>query len=92
LLETGRDVHTFSVAIITLNNHFTEVDANTHLEAFVLGYCGVSLGKSALQCYSALNGVNNAAEFGQQPVPHELKDTPMVALNLWFEQLLTAGF
>ena len=55
------------------------------------GKRGVALGQAALQRHCTFDGIDDAAEFGQHPIAHQLEDMAVVASNFGFEQFLTSG-
>ena len=52
---------------------------------------GIALGHAALQGNSAFDGIDHTAELGEKTISHELKDTPMVILDLGLEELFPVG-
>jgi hypothetical protein len=91
LLEAGSDDDAFTMAIIALDDHVAEVDANAHVDTLAVGEAVVSLGHAALQDDGAFNGVDDAAELGQQSVAHQLEDAAVMLLDLRFEQLFAVS-
>ena len=86
LLETRRDVDAFAMPVRALHDHFAEVDSDPNIDAMVLGLAGVPLRHSALDVDGALNRVDNAPEFRQQAVAHELEDAAMVGRYLRLDE------
>ena len=88
LLQARRDVDAFAVTVLVLDNHVTEVDADAYVDAPIFGDAVIALRHAALKDDRALDRVDDAAELGQQPVAHQLEDTPLVLFDLRLEQLL----
>ena len=86
LLKPRGDIDAFAVPIRPLDDHLAEIDADAHVDALVLGEAGVPLRHSVLDVDGALNRVNNAPEFRQQPVAHELEDAAMVGRYLRLDE------
>ena len=91
LLEPGRYVDAFAVAVVAVDDHLAEVDADPELEPRILGNAGVPLAQATLQCNSAFDRVNDAAELGEQPVAHQLENAAMMPLDLRLDQPLSLG-
>ena len=62
-----------------------------HLKPAVLGNGGVAFGQPALQRDGAFDRVDDAGEFGQHAVAHQLEDVAVVAGNFGLEQFLASG-
>ena len=61
------------------------------LNPLILGNGGVAFSQAALQRHGAFDRVHDAAEFGQQPIAHQLEDVAVVAGNLGLEQFLASS-
>src|ERR1044072_8188054 len=77
LLQARGYVAPFSIAVVALDDNFAEVDADTHLEALILGNGRVAFGETLLQRHGALDSVYDTGELRQQTVSHEFEDTAM---------------
>ena len=64
-LQPRGDVDTVAIAILALDDHLAEIDADPHLSSLCLGKRGVALGQTALQRHGTFNGVHYAAKFGE---------------------------
>jgi hypothetical protein len=64
----------------SLDNYFTEVDADAHLYALLLIDASVALCHPLLDRDRAFNRIEDARELGQQAITHELEDATMVFL------------
>ena len=91
LLKPGRDIDALAIAVLALDDHLAEIDPDPDLDPLILGNGGVAFRQPALQRHGAFHGVHDAAEFGQQPVAHQLEDVAVVAGNLGLEQFLASG-
>ena len=85
LLQPGRDVHAFAIAVVAVDDHLADVDADADVEPFLLGYGGVALCHSALEGDGAFDGIDHAAELGEEAIAHELEDPPVMPRDLGLE-------
>ncbi len=85
LLQARGYVDPFAIAVVALDDHLAEIDADPHLEALILGNGRVALCEAFLQRHGAFDSVHDAGELCQQTVAHELEDMAMVAGNFGFE-------
>jgi hypothetical protein len=53
----------------------------------VLRHIGTSLGQAPLQRHRAFNCVDDAGEFRQQSVAHQLENVTVVFFDFWLEQV-----
>ena len=90
LLKSGRNIDPFAIAVVAVDDHLAEVDTDPHQHLFGFGNRGVALGQAALQRHCTFDGIDDAAEFGQQPIAHQLEDTAVVTSNFGFEQFLAS--
>ncbi len=88
LLQPGRHVDAFAVAVVAVDDHLAEVDADPELDPRLLGDAGVPFGQATLHRDRALDGVDDAAELGEQPVAHQLEDAAMVPFDRRLDQPL----
>ena len=91
LLEPGGDVDALAVAVLALDDHLAQIDADPDLDALIVGTCGIALGEAALQRHRAFDRIDDRAELGEHAVAHELEDAPVMAGDLGLEQLLAPG-
>ena len=79
--QSGGDVDTLAVNILALDDDVTEIDANAQVNALV-GRCAViALRHLFLNSDRAFDSIDDAPEFGQKPVTHELEDAAVVFLD-----------
>ena len=71
LFEPCGDVDALAIAVVALDDHFAEIDADTDPNALVFGKVGIALGHAALQADSAFDRIDDAAEFGEHAVAHQ---------------------
>lgn len=90
-LQAGGDVHTLPVAILALDDHLAEVDANADFQGGEFGSAGIALGHAALKCCGAFHRIHDTAEFRQQSVAHQFENAPVMLLDFRLEQFLVAG-
>jgi hypothetical protein len=83
----GGDVHAFSIAVLTLDDHLAEVDADADLDATILLYRGITFENAPLDRDCTFDGVDDTAKFGEQPIAHEFENAPMVFSDLGLEEL-----
>ena len=88
LFEPCGDVDALAIAVVALDDHLAEIDADAHLNALIFRNVGVALGQSALQAHRAFDRIDDRAEFGQHAVAHQLEDAPVMARDLRLEQFL----
>ena len=91
LLQAGRDVDAFALAVVAVDNHITEIDADAHVDAPFVGDAGVSFGHAALNDHRALDRIDDAGELRQQAVAHQFEYAPLVLFDLRLEQILAMG-
>ena len=84
-------IHALAVTIFAFDDHFSQIDSNSNFDAFAFGHARIALDHAALESNRTFDSIDNAAEFRQQTVPHQLEDAPMVLLDLRLEQLLSAS-
>ncbi len=82
LPQAGGYVDPFAKAVVALDDHFAENDADPHLEALILGNGRVALCDAFLQRHGAFDGVHDARELSQQTVAHQLEDMAIVGAQL----------
>src|SRR5262249_6943369 len=88
LLQPRRDIDSIAIAVLALDDDLAEVDPDAHMDAPFFGHRGVALRHVPLEHDSTFNGVDYAAELGEQPVAHELEDAPVMLLDLGLEEVL----
>src|SRR5262249_51060228 len=91
LLEPGRHIDAFAVAIVAVDDNLTEIDSDPNLDSPVLRHVGTSLRQAALQRHRAFHSIDDAGKFRQQSVAHQLEDAAMVFFDLRLEELSAAG-
>ena len=91
LLKPRGDIYALAVAIISLDDHLAEIDADAQIDAFVLGNRSVALGHAALHRHGAFHRIDDTAEFSKHAVAHELEDAPVMPFNVRFEQFFPTG-
>ena len=64
--------------VAPLNDYVTLVDANSKLDAFVLGYLGITRSHPALNLHRTTQSVHYAREFHENAVPGGLHDPASV--------------
>jgi len=73
------------MAAITFDDNLAEVDPNSHLGSFILRHIGISLCQASLQRHRAFNRLDDAGEFCQQSVSHQLKNSTVVPFDFWLK-------
>ena len=90
-LEAGGHVHAIAEDVVILDDDVADMHADAELDAPVLGHVGIAGDHPALHVDSAADGIDDAAELGQQPVARRL-DQPSVMLGeLGIEQKSAMG-
>ncbi|ESZ36496.1 hypothetical protein X732_23125 [Mesorhizobium sp. L2C066B000] len=89
-LEACGDVDAIAVDVIFLNDDITEIDADAKPDVAGVGGALVSDSHPALNRGSALDGINDAGEFYQRPVSHELDNPTVEFLDRGVDQFSTA--
>ena len=69
-----------------------DIDAGAILDAPLLGCVGFGLRDRPLDPYGTVKRVDNAAEFGEETIPHEFEDPAMMPVYLRLEKLLPTRF
>src|SRR5215472_15251240 len=87
-LEPCGDIDALAVAVITLQQHVSEVHTDPDAYALPLGNSGIALDHAALKRDGAFYGIYNAAKLGQEPIAHELEDAALMLFDLGLEQFL----
>ncbi len=85
-LQPGGDIHAVAVAILAFEDDVAQIDADADVDPTVFGQARVAFRHAALQHDRALDGVDDAAELGQQPVAHQLEDPAAVPADFGFEE------
>lgn len=88
LLEPCRNVDAIAVAVFVLDDDVTEIDANAHVNLLARRHTTIPFGHNALKADRALHRIDDAAEFGQQAIAHQLENAAVMLGNLRLEQLL----
>jgi hypothetical protein len=65
LLEPRGDVDALAVAVLALDDHVAEIDAEPHVDALPVGEATVALRHAALKRYGAFHRIDHAAELGK---------------------------
>jgi hypothetical protein len=91
LLQPGRDIDGVAVAVLAFDDDIAHMHAHAHIDAPAVGEAVVALRHLALQQHGAFHGIDDAAEFGQQPVAGQLEDAAVMRGDLRLEQLLAVG-
>ena len=74
----GGNMHAIPKYIVVLDDNVAEIDADTELDASVLGGVRVPIRHSLLERDGTPHGINDAGELGKQPVPRRLDHPPSV--------------
>jgi hypothetical protein len=90
LLQSCGNVDALAVTVVALDDDLAEVEPDPHLEALIVRHCSVAFRQAALQADRALDGIDDAAELGKQPIAHQLENAAVVPRNLRLEQFLSA--
>src|SRR5262249_44166930 len=90
LLQACRNIDALAEAIVAFDDHLPQIDPDANCDALAFGDIRVALRHATLESDRAFDSVDNAAEFRQQTVSHQLEYAPMTLLDLGLEQLLTA--
>ena len=80
-------IHSFTVAIITLDNHLSQIDANADFDPILFRNARVALHHAALECYRAFDGIDDTAKFRQQTIAHELEDAAVMLADFRFQEV-----
>src|SRR5262245_13652553 len=88
LLQPRRHVHRIAMAVLSFNDHVADMYPDANVDAPVSGQPDVALRHLALKDRRALDSIDDAAELGQEPVPHQLENPTAVFGDLRLEQLL----
>jgi hypothetical protein len=91
LLEPCRNIDAVAVAVFFLDDHIAEIDADPQIDALAGNEPIIPFGHAALKADRALHGIDNAAEFRQQAVAHQLENAAVMPRDLWLEQFLAVG-
>jgi hypothetical protein len=76
------------MAVLAFNDYIAHMDAEAHIDAPVSSQPLIALRQFALKSCRTLDRIHNAAEFGQQAVAHEFKNSTVTFGNLRLEQVL----
>jgi hypothetical protein len=87
LFESCGYVHALAKAVVTVNDHFAEINADTHPKALIFGQIGIALGEAALQAHGAFDCIDHGAEFGEHAVAHRLENSSVMPRDFRLEQL-----
>jgi hypothetical protein len=87
-LQSRRDVDAFAVAVLALDDYLAKIDADAYIDVLILGDRSVALSQATLQRNCAFDRIDNAAEFGEKAVPHQLEDPAVVPVYLGLEKFL----
>ncbi len=79
-------VHPVAVDVVALNDHIAQIDADPEFDAPLLGHTGITLSHAALDRDGAFHRIDDAAEFDQGAIAHQLDDTPTVAFDLGVDE------
>ncbi len=86
-LQSRSDVDAITVDVVRLDNHVTEVDADTEGDPLVLGRFRIAVGHPALDLDSAAHRVDYARKLGQHSVARVLHGPAAMFLDLGVDQL-----
>src|SRR5512134_3900553 len=78
VLQPYRDVDSVSQDIITIDDDFIEVDADTELNSLGPRGASISSGHAPLDCHGAFDRRDYTRKFDQDAVAHRLNDAPVV--------------
>ena len=87
LLQPRCYIHSFTVAIVTLDNHLSQIDANADFDPILFRNARVALHHAALERYRAFDGIDDAAKFRQQAIAHELEDAAVMLADFRLQQV-----
>ena len=87
-LQPCGNVDAVAMAIVAFDDHVAEIYAHAQVDALAIAQAGVASGHAALQDDCAFDRIDDAAEFHQQAVAHQLEDAAVVLGDRWLEQLL----
>jgi hypothetical protein len=91
LLEPGGDIDGIAVPVVAFNDNIPKMYTHPNDDAFAVGNAFSAFGHPTLEGNRTFHSINNAGEFGEQPVTHQLEDAAEMLLDFGFEQLLTVG-
>jgi hypothetical protein len=91
LLQAGRNVDPFAVTIFPFDNYLAEVDADPNIDASVGFDRSIALRHIALERHRAFDGLDHAAELGQQAIAHQFENLAMMPGDLRLKQFLPVG-
>jgi hypothetical protein len=86
-LQSRRDVHAFAINVIAFDDDIAKVNADPVLKALRSGALLCSTRRRLLDGQCAFDGRNNAAEFDQRTVTHELDNAPTASSDAGIEDL-----
>jgi hypothetical protein len=87
-LKSGGDVHAIAIEVLAVDDDVAKIDADAQNDALVRRHAGIGFRHRPLHGGATGDGLNGADKFDQQPVAHDLDDTPAVTRSLAVDDLL----
>src|SRR5207249_3239801 len=86
-LQSRRDVDAVAENVVALGDDIAKVDADAELDAAVGIKPGIAVDHPALDLGGAAHRVDDAGEFGEEPIAGGLDDAPLMLADLRVDQL-----
>src|SRR4051812_14876537 len=86
--EPCRDIDAVTEDIATVDDDVAQVDADAEFEPAVGQDSRIAFGHPALDRAGAIDRIDDAGEFDQQPVAGRLDDAAAMGRDLWVEESL----
>jgi hypothetical protein len=77
LLQARRDIDAIAKDVVAINDHVTNIDADTKVESLIRGKSLVALGHAPLHVNRTTHRIDRAWEFQQRPSPVVLTMRPL---------------
>jgi hypothetical protein len=88
-LQTRRDVDTFAVAVVLIEDDITQRDAHPDIDATIACQIFVAPRHLALKKDCAVDSIHDTAEFSHEATAHKLEDASVVLLDFRLEHLFS---
>ena len=89
--EPGRNIDAVTVNIITFNQHFAEIDADTELDALIFRSFRFPRNHCMLNINRRSQSIDNTRVFNQKCVAHCLDDTTIILAQCGIDELRANG-
>jgi hypothetical protein len=78
LLQSRRNIDRVAMAILALDDHIADMDANPEVDSSLRGLAVIASSHATLDRRGALDRIDHAAELDQQPVARQLENAAMM--------------